>query len=342
MNIEYTAVSSRTLSPDLSLVVPMYNEESCVDRFFENVLAILNGTCLSYEVICVDDGSSDATVPAIREWMRKYPNICLVRLTRNFGKEMALAAALDHASGAAVIPIDADLQDPPELIPQMIELWQQGAQMVVATRRERPGDSKAKRLSANGFYRVMNLFSEVSLPGHAGDFRLMDRKVVDAIRQLPEATRFHKGLYAWLGFKTYEIEFERPARQSGNSKWNYWRLWNYALDGLFSFTTAPLKVWSYLGSLVALSGFVYAGFMVLRTLIQGIDVPGYASLLVLMLILNGLTMIGVGVVGEYVGRIFTETKRRPKYLVDEIEPGNSRAVVLVKAHERADVVEATS
>jgi glycosyltransferase involved in cell wall biosynthesis len=307
----------------LSIVVPMYNEAQCIDAFFHRLLDVLMQIDYLYEIVCVDDGSLDETRQYIQSWMTTHPSIKLINLTRNFGKERALAAGIDHASGDAVIPMDADLQDPPEIIPQLIEQWQSGYKMVIASRSDRPGDTHFKRFSANGFYRIMNRCSEMVLPPNAGDFRLMDRCVVDALKQLPERTRFHKGLFAWLGFKTTTVYYSRPERVMGQTKWHYWKLWNYALDGIFSFSTAPLKLWTYVGVVTALAGFAYALFIIARTLSFGIDVPGYASLLVILLILNGFCLIGIGVLGEYVGRIFTEVKQRPLYLIDTIEQRNS-------------------
>ena len=303
----------------LSIIVPMYNEAQCINAFFQrllDVIAPLNYTC---EIICVDDGSTDATCALIKPWISINPNIKVIRLTRNFGKERALAAGIDHASGDAVIPIDADLQDPPEVIPDLLEKWREGFKMVIASRSSRPGDTRFKRLSALGFYRIMNHFSEMALPANAGDFRLMDRCVVDALKQLPERTRFHKGLFAWLGFETATVYYARPERVMGQTKWHYWKLWNYALEGIFSFSTAPLKLWTYVGITTAFAGFMYAIYTVVRTLTLGIDIPGYASLLVILLILNGFCLIGIGVLGEYIGRIFIEVKQRPLYLIDSIQ-----------------------
>jgi len=311
----------------VSVVVPVYNEEEGIDALFDRVIKVLNGLGEQFEIVCVDDGSSDSSAKIIRRWIERHQEIRLISLTRNFGKERAMAAGLDYAIGQVVIPIDADLQDPPELIPEMLNKWREGFEMVIAARNNRPGDTLVKRRSADYFYRIMNRLSEVPLPRNAGDFRLMDRKVVDTLRNLPERTRFHKGLFAWLGFKTCLLEFDRPERVDGESKWNYWRLWNYAIGGIFSFSAAPLKVWTYIGTLSAITGFVYATYIIVRTLIFGIDVPGYASLLVLMLFLNGLSMIGIGVVGEYVGRIFEEVKRRPIYLVNSVEGGNGPTTV---------------
>ncbi len=229
----------------LSIVVPMYNEAQCIDAFFQRLLDVIAPLNFTYEIICVDDGSTDATCALIKPWISINPNIKVIRLTRNFGKERALAAGIDHASGDAVIPIDADLQDPPEVIPDLLEKWREGFKMVIASRSSRPGDTHLKRLSASSFYRIMNHFSEMALPANAGDFRLMDRCVVDALKRLPERTRFHKGLFAWLGFETATVYYARPERVMGQTKWHYWKLWNYALEGIFSFSTAPLKLWTY-------------------------------------------------------------------------------------------------
>ncbi len=307
----------------ISIVAPVYNESANIDAFLATLLPILRGCGCAFEVLCVDDGSSDDSAQRIRTQMAAEPCIKLLSLTRNFGKERALAAGIDHAKGDAVIPIDADLQDPPELIPDMLDKWLEGYDMVVAIRSTRTGDSNLKRQSARGFYKVMNRLSEVHVPPNAGDFRLIDRRVVDTLKGLPERTRFHKGLYAWLGYDTCQLYFDRPDRHEGRSSWNYWRLWNYALDGIFSFSTAPLRLWSYVGGTTALLGFLYAIYTMLRTLIYGTDLPGYASLLVLILVLNGLCMIGVGIIGEYIGRIFAEVKQRPTYLVDHLEQGGT-------------------
>ncbi|MEM1436748.1 MAG: glycosyltransferase family 2 protein [Pseudomonadota bacterium] len=299
----------------------MYNEAAGLNDLFQRLLPVLEALSVSFELICVDDGCTDDTVEMLRQWQAEGAPVTIVRLSRNFGKERALAAGLDRAVGEVVVPLDADLQDPPELIATLLAKWQEGYDMVVARRVSRPGDSQFKVQSARWFYRVMNRFSEIALPENAGDFRLMDRRVVDAIKALPERARFHKGLYAWIGYSTSYVDYERPARLRGVSKWSYWKLWNYALDGIFSFSTAPLRLWSYIGALTAFFGFFYAVYTIIRTLLLGIEVPGYASLLVLTLILNGFLLIGVGVIGEYIGRVFGEVKGRPLYLIDAIEQG---------------------
>ncbi|MEE8536270.1 MAG: glycosyltransferase, partial [Kiloniellales bacterium] len=257
----------------------------------------------------------DATVPKLLAHRKRNPAIRLVSLSRNFGKDIALSAGLDHAEGAAVIPIDADLQDPPEVIPQLFAKWLEGYDVVYATRASRDSDSAAKRLTASWFYRVHNRLAEIDIPDNTGDFRLMDRRVIQALRQLPERSRFMKGLFTWVGFRQTGVSYERQSRAHGTSKWKYWSLWNFALDGITSSTTLPLRIWTYLGAGVSLAAFAYAAFLILDTLVNGVDVPGYASLMVVVLFLGGINLLTLGVMGEYLGRIYTEAKGRPLYLV---------------------------
>ena len=299
----------------LSIVVSMLNEEDVCPLFLSSVGQVLDEITDDYEIVCVNDGSRDGTLKILREAHRRDKRVKVIDLSRNFGKEAALTAGLEYSTGEAVIPIDADLQDPPELIPQMVERWQRGADVVLAVRRDRSSDSRVKQTTATWFYRVMNSMSEVKLTAHAGDFRLMDRAVVEALKKLPERTRFMKGLFAWLGFKQSVVYYERPERAAGESKWEYWRLWNFALEGIFSFTTLPLRIWTYVGFAVTGCAAMYLIFVIAKTLILGVDVPGYASLLSLVLFFGGLNLIGLGILGEYVGRIFVETKQRPVYLV---------------------------
>ncbi len=300
----------------LSLVVPMYNEAEVIEGFFARVLPIVAAQSDDYEIVCIDDGSCDATRPVLARFRAEDPSIKIIGLSRNFGKEAALAAGLDHATGDAVIPIDADLQDPPELIPDLVARWREGYDMVLAVREDRRTDTAIKRLTAGLFYRIVHGLSETPIPANAGDYRLMDRRVVEALRLLPERTRFAKGLFGWLGFRQATVPYTRPERAAGASKWRYWRLWNYALDGIFSFSTLPLRIWTYLGVLIALGAGAYISFIVARTLLYGVDVPGYASLLVVVLFFSGLNMIGLGMLGEYIGRVFIEVKQRPLYLID--------------------------
>jgi polyisoprenyl-phosphate glycosyltransferase len=309
------AAERRGQSARVSVVAPFYDEERSIGSFFERLLPVLESITPDFEVVCVDDGSRDRTFELLAEQHRRDPRIKVLALSRNFGKELALSAGLDFASGDAVIPIDADLQDPPELIGALVQRWCEGFEVVLAVRSERPGDSWIRRVSARLFYQVMGRLSEVPVPAEAGDFRLLDRRVVEAFRQLPERTRFTKGLLAWLGFRQARVEYSRPVRAAGSSRWRWWSLWNFALEGIFSFTTWPLRIWSYLGGGIAALAIAYALFIILRTLILGIDVPGFASIVVLISFFGGLNLIGLGIIGEYLGRVFIETKARPRYLI---------------------------
>jgi glycosyltransferase involved in cell wall biosynthesis len=302
-------------SIELSIVVPMYNETDNLSQFFSRLETVLNRLKISYEIVCVNDGSTDNTLALLLEHNKNNPFIKIVELSRNFGKEIALTAGIEHTSGSAVIPIDADLQDQPELIGELLAKWREGYDMVYATRRIRRGETFIKRLTAKLFYRVIDAMSEIDIPKNTGDFRLMDRSVVNALSQLPERTRFMKGLFSWLGFKQTAIYYDRDPRQAGESKWNYWRLWNFAIDGITSFSALPLKPWSYVGLFLSFMSMLYAAFLFVRTLVMGIELPGYASMMVVILFLGGIQLITLGVIGEYLGRIYTEVKGRPLYLV---------------------------
>ncbi|HEX5078772.1 MAG TPA: glycosyltransferase family 2 protein [Geminicoccaceae bacterium] len=299
----------------LSLVAPIYNEEAAILSFFARVAPIAESITADYEIVCINDGSTDGTLAILETVAATDPRIKVVDLTRRFGKECALTAGLDFASGDAVIPLDADLQDPPELIPELVEKWRAGNDMVLAVRRDRSSDTRAKRGFARLFYRVIGRLGEVPIPDDAGDFRLLDRRVVEAIKLLPERTRFMKGIFAWLGFRQATITYVRPRRVAGVSKWRAWTLWNFALEGITSFSTLPLRVWTYGGLLVALGAFAYMIVIIWRTLVFGRDVPGYPSLISILLFFSGVNMIGLGIMGEYLGRVFIEVKRRPLYLV---------------------------
>ncbi|MEA5508265.1 glycosyltransferase family 2 protein [Crocosphaera sp. UHCC 0190] len=302
---------------EISIILPCYNEEEGIDLLFERLLGVLDTLNVTYEVVCVDDGSKDQTLQRLIDYHHRYPAIKVVSLSRNFGKDIALTAGLENAQGQAMIPLDADLQDPPELIEQMIAKWREGYDVVYAKRRSRQGESFIKQLTANAFYRIISRISSVPIPRDTGDFRLLDRRVVDALKRMPERTRFMKGLFAWVGFKQTYITFDRPNRHQGTTKWNYWKLWNFALDGITSFSLIPLKVWTYLGGIISLLAFFYGSFLIMRTLILGIDVPGYASLMVTMLFIGGIQLITLGILGEYLGRIYEEVKQRPLYLIRE-------------------------
>lgn len=304
-------------SVEISVVIPLYNESASIQYLFARLTPVLQQLHTSYEIICINDGSQDDTFEQLVKLNYQDSAIKVVNLSRNFGKEIALTAGIDYASGAAVIPLDADLQDPPELIVQLIAKWREGYDVVYATRRSRLGETWLKKVSAQAFYQTIGKMSYVKIPANTGDFRLLDRRVVEAVKQLPERTRFMKGLFAWVGYKQTSILFDREPRFSGKTTWNYWKLWNFALDGIVSFSFLPLKVWSYVGISISLVSLAYALMLVIRTLIFGVDVPGYASLMVAILFLGGIQLITLGVLGEYLGRVYEEVKGRPLYLVRE-------------------------
>ena len=310
----------------ISIVAPFYNESEGVECFYTAISKIFEQIPgIDFEVVCVDDGSRDDTLTKLIALVGRDPRFRVIELSRNFGKEPALTAGIDAAMGDAVIPIDADLQDPPELIPTLIREWQQGAEVVLARRTDRSSDSFLKRKTAEMFYRFHNRLSNIKIPENVGDFRLMDRVVVEALKQLPERQRFMKGLFAWVGFKTATVNYTRNARAVGTTKLSGWKLWNLALEGITSFSTAPLKVWIYIGGVGALVTFTYAVFIILRTLIHGVDLPGYASLLVAVLFFGSLQLVGIGVLGEYIGRIYMETKQRPAYLIRKHHEANNES-----------------
>lgn len=309
--------------PVLSIVCPMRNETEVVDAFLSRLINVLDGIGDTFEIVCVNDGSRDSTLEKLRVRQGNEPRLRVIDLSRCFGKEAALTCGIDHARGAAVIPIDADLQDPPELIAEMVSVWRKGFDVVLAQRIDRSSDRLLKRKSAEWFYRLHNAISESPIPANVGDFRLMDRRVVEALRQLPERRRFMKGLFAWVGFRQATVPYVREARAAGHSSFSGWRLWNFALEGITSFSTAPLRVWSYLGLLIALVSFAYGLFIIGRTLLFGRDLPGYASLMTMVLFLGGVQLIGLGVLGEYIGRLYGEAKQRPVYIVrDFYESGD--------------------
>lgn len=296
-------------------MAPCYNEAPALGIFFVRLEEVLARACVDYEIICVNDGSRDATLACLLSQRARDPRVKVIDLSRNFGKDVALSAGLDAASGDMVVPIDVDLQDPPELILDFLTAWEEGADIVVGVRRARNGDSWLKRATAEGFYRLFNLLADVSLIHNAGDFRLLDRRVVDVLRQLPERRRFMKGLFTWVGFRQVQVPYVRPARSAGASSWRYWRLWNFALDGITAFTTAPIRIWTYVGLASAVAALGYAAVIIMRTMLFGRDVPGYPSLMVAMLLAFGFQMIAIGILGEYVARIHEEVKARPLYVV---------------------------
>jgi glycosyltransferase involved in cell wall biosynthesis len=304
--------------PDISVIVSMYNEEESLASFFEAMEKALSELKnYTYEIICIDDGSKDKTYDLLKEYAQKDKRIKVIKFSRNFGKEYGMMVGLRFAQGRCAVPIDVDLQDPPELIKQFVEKWEEGYDMVYGIRNDRKSDPFWKRWTAKLFYKFYNLMTKSPIPYNAGDYRLLDRKVIEAILSLKERNVFMKGVFGWVGFKSVGIKYKRNKRAQGESKWNYWKLWNFALDGITASTTLPLRIWSYLGTLLAGSGMLYALYIICRTILHGTDVPGYASLLVFILVLGGIQMIILGILGEYIGRIFIEVKQRPLYVIEE-------------------------
>lgn len=298
----------------ISLVVPVFNEEDAIPIFYKAVREVDSLKQYDVEIVFINDGSKDATESIIYALSVADPLVIPLSFTRNFGKESALFAGLDYSTGDAVIPIDVDLQDPIDVIPELIEKWQAGADMVLAKRSDRSSDSRLKRKSAEWFYKLHNKISNPQIEENVGDFRLMSREVVDNIKLMPERNLFMKGVLSWVGGKTDVVEYARASRIAGSSKFNGWKLWNLALEGITSFSTFPLRVWTYIGLFVAGIAFLYGAWMIIDTLAFGNSVRGYPSLLVSILFLGGVQLIGIGVLGEYIGRIYIETKHRPKYI----------------------------
>jgi len=302
----------------LSVVIPCYNEESGVDALFARLLPVLDALAVPYEVVCVNDGSRDSTLERLVAAARRIPALKVVDLSRNFGKERALSAGLAHATGEVVVPMDADLQHPPEAIAAMIAKWREGYEVVYAVRNARTGQGLADKLFAKAFYWVFDNLSEVPLPREVGDFRLMDRKVVDAVNRMPERSRFMKGIFAWVGFRQTGVTYVQAERTVGTTKFGFLRLLRFAFDGLTSFSNFPLRIWGVIGAAISSLAFVYIVVRIIRTLIWGIDVPGYESILVSVLFLGGMQLLTLGILGDYLGRVFDEVKGRPLYIVREV------------------------
>lgn len=303
----------------LSLVVPIFNEDGSIGPFLKSINDIFkNQELICLEIIFVNDGSHDDTLNTLLECQSVDKKIKVIDLSRNFGKEAALTAGLQAAKGELVIPIDVDLQDPPELILEMISKWRSGYEVVLARRADRLSDSYIKRLSARLFYYINNLLSDQKIPENVGDFRLMSRCVVDAINSMPESCRFMKGLFSWVGFKITYVDYIRPARVAGKTKFSFLKLWNLALDGITSFSTLPLRIFMYFGCIVSIISFLFTVFIFVRVVFYGIDVPGYASLITAITFMGGVQLLGIGVLGEYLGRTYIESKQRPLYIVRNI------------------------
>ena len=303
----------------LSVVVPVYNEEEVLPEFHRRLAEVLDGLTMKSEIVYINDGSVDSSLEKMRQFKTEDGRIAMIDLSRNFGKEIAMTAGMDHAHGDAVVVIDADLQDPPELIPKMIEQWKLGYDVVYAQRISREGESVFKKATAHLFYRVIQKLSRIKIPPDAGDFRLLSRRAVVALSGLREQHRFMKGLFAWIGYPQKAIPYERDARYGGKTKWSYVGLWNFAIEGITSFSTIPLKVATYLGVLTAFVSFLFGMFIVVKTIFFGNPVPGYPSLLVVVLFLGGIQLMALGVIGEYLGRMFDETKGRPLYFLKDYQ-----------------------
>jgi glycosyltransferase involved in cell wall biosynthesis len=324
-------IRPRPALPLISLIIPVYNEDAAIPLFLSELDRRLVLPDTRLELVFVNDGSADGTLAQLLATAASRADVTLVNLSRNFGKEAAMTAGLDHAHGDAVVLMDVDLQDPPELVAVFVEKWRQGYDIAYGLRESRDGETRLKTTTAHLFYAWFNRISDTAIPPNVGDFRLLDRRVVDALRLLPERGRFMKGLFAWVGFPSIAVPFERPSRQAGETKWNYWRLWNFAIEGIVSFSTAPLKIWTYLGLLLAAFSILYAVYILLRVVLVGVDVPGYASLILVLLFGTALNLISLGMIGEYIGRLFVETKQRPVYLVEGVYHGEGRVPAIPDA-----------
>ncbi|MCI8833391.1 MAG: glycosyltransferase family 2 protein [Clostridia bacterium] len=301
----------------VTILIPAYNEEEALPILYERLVKLMDSLPqYNFELLFVNDGSRDKTLDILKEMRKSDSRVCYVNLSRNYGKEVAMIAGFDYVNGDCMINIDADLQDPPELIPEMLKYWEEGYDDVYAKRKSRKGESIFKKLTSWGYYRVLQSMTNIQIQTDTGDFRLLDRRCVEAIRQMRESQRYTKGLYSWIGYKKKEILYDRDARVAGKTKWNYRQLANLSIDGITSFTTSPLRWAAIIGMLVSLCGFIYMIIIIAKTLISGIDVPGYASMMVVILFLGGLQLIFLGIIGEYLGRAFYESKGRPLYFID--------------------------
>lgn len=309
----------------ISILIPAYNEEEVLERLYQRVGKLANDNkAFEFEFLFVNDGSQDKTMPMIKEYADSDGRIAYVDLSRNFGKEIAMIAGLDYVTGDAVVIIDADLQDPPELIPKMIGYWEEGYDDVYAKRNSREGESWLKKTTSKIYYRMLQKATHIQIQQDTGDFRLLDRKCIEALKQIRESQRYTKGMFSWIGFKKKEISYNRDPRAAGVTKWNYPKLINFAIDGLTSFTTAPLRISSVMGFIISLVAFIYIVVIIVRTLVYGVQAAGYPSIMAVVLFLGGVQLLSLGVIGEYIGRIFNETKGRPLYFVEEVHVGTHK------------------
>ncbi len=306
----------------LSIVVPSYNEEEVLTEFHKRISEVLDSIPIAAEIIYVNDGSNDNSLTVMRTLRESDPRVAIVDLSRNFGKEIAMSAGLDHASGDAVVIIDADLQHPPELMPEMLKNWKDGYDVVYATMVSRVGENVIKRVAKHAYYRLVRSISSVTIPENAGDYRLLSRRAVDSVKALKEKHRFMKGLFSWIGYPQISISYQPDRRHAGRTKWSFFDLWNLAIEGITSFTIVPLKIATYIGILTAFVAFGYAVYIVFKKLMFGEPVPGYPTIMVMILFLGGIQLITLGIIGEYLGRVFIETKQRPLYILKTYEPSN--------------------
>lgn len=308
----------------ITLLVPAYNEEPVLDQLYSRLSALADNTQgYGFEFLFINDGSKDNTLSTIQNYALKDTRISYVNFSRNFGKEIAMMAGFDHARGDAVVVIDADLQDPPELIPEMIKLWEEGYDDVYAQRRSREGETWLKKFTSKIYYQTLQKVTNIPIQKDTGDFRLLDKRVIEALKQFRESERNTKAIFSWVGFNKKEILYDRDPRAAGETHWNYWKLIELAIDGITSFTTAPLRISTFAGIVVSTLAFVYLIYLIVRTLLFGTDLAGYPSMMAVILFLGGVQLISLGIIGEYIGRIFNETKHRPLYLVESYHSGKT-------------------
>ena len=320
----------------VSVIVPAYNEEIVIKSFYQKISSVLDSQPLEAEIIFVNDGSTDSTLEILLQLKELDFRIIIVDLSRNFGKEIAMTAGLDCCKGDAVVIIDADLQDPPELIPELILKWQAGYDVVYAKRISREGESPLKKLTSKTFYRILKHLSRVNIPEDTGDFRLMSRRAVNALNSLRERNRYMKGLFAWIGYPQIAVLYHRDPRYAGETKWNYYGLWNLAVEGITSFSTAPLKISTYMGILTATGAFLYGIWIIFKTLIYGDPVAGFPTMMAIILFLGGTQLLALGIIGEYLGRIFSESKQRPLYLINGLYQSSSSENVRISSEQEFD------
>jgi glycosyltransferase involved in cell wall biosynthesis len=307
-----------TKQKKISILIPAYNEQEVLDKLYARLTKLAQDTPdYHFEFLFVNDGSRDNTLEIIKSYAEKDDRIAYINLSRNFGKEIAMAAGFDHVTGDATVIIDADLQDPPELIPKMIQYWEEGYDDVYARRSSRAGESWLKKATSEAFYKILQKSTTIPIQRDTGDFRLLDKRCIQALREFRESQRYTKGMFSWVGYKKKELLYDRDPRAAGETKWNYRKLLNFAIDGITSFTTAPLRFSSLMGIIISLAAFIYIIYIVIRTILFGPDQAGYPSMMAAILFLGGVQLISIGIIGEYVGRIFNETKHRPLYFVEE-------------------------